>query len=414
MTVLKRLQSLTTLDAEMLSGTAWMTMSYGIKLSLQLVSFVLLARTLGPESFGIYMAILSFAVLLEPFFDLGAYNLVVRDITKHGNSARAVGDSVALSLLVLPVGVLVLYLGYVFLFPTQLLISVVEVGLSQFIGGRAVSIALGVNIAHGTISRNAVLEIVNGAIRLLVVVLLIVSEGDLTTWIHLQLAGNCLMAVLVFVWLQLNFGLGVSGIAGIRERFTDGVHFAIGNAARNLNTELDKVMIYEFSSVAGTGIYAAAARFAVLSCVPVNALLSTVYRHFFIEGEKGYAFSRRYARSLIPMTAGYGAFASLALWVGADLIIFLLGDGYVESGEALRLLAFFPFIQSVTLPYADALTGAGLQNIRSRGMILTMIINLTLNLALIPVFGWHGAIFATLISQSTLMLFVVFYARRYL
>jgi O-antigen/teichoic acid export membrane protein len=205
----------------------------------------------------------------------------------------------------------------------------------------------------------------------------------------------------------------LSSIGEVKDRFFAGSHFSIGYAAWSLNSELDKLMIFEFSSVAATGVYAAAARFAVLSCVPVNALLATVHRYFYIEGEKGYSHARRYAKKIVKATAAYGVFASLMLFLFADVVIWLLGDGYEEAGTALRYLAFYPFIQSLLLPYADALTGSGLQKIRSRGTIFAMLANLTLNLGLIPFYGWQGAVIATLISQTMLMLFVVVYARKY-
>lgn len=398
----------------MLRGTAWMIFSYGIKVGLQLISFVLLARTLGPESFGIYMAILSFTILLEPFFDLGAYNLVVRDITRHGNTAAAVGDSLLVSSLVLPFGLVALFFGHAVLFPSQLLMSVMEVGLSQFIGGRSISLGVGANIGNATISRNAILEIVNGSIRLCVVVVLFLMDGGLIDWIHLQLLHSILLAVVVFTWMKLSHGFSLSGEGSVFERAKAGMHFAIGNAARNVNTELDKIMIYEYSTVAATGIYSAAVRFAVMSCIPVNALLAAVYRHFFIQGEKGYSFARAYAAKLVPATASYGIIAGFGLWFLSDYIILLLGVGYEESAQAIRYLAFFPVIQSILLPYADALSGAGLQNVRSRGTVISMILNVTLNVVLIQIYGWQGAIIATLVSQGFLMLYVVFYARKYL
>lgn len=398
----------------MLRGTAWMIASYGIKLGLQLGSFILLARTLGPESFGIYMAILSFTILLEPFFDLGAYNLVVRDITRHGNTASAVGDSLLVSSLILPLGLVVLFIGHAILFPSQLLMSVMEVGVSQFIGGRSVSLGVGTNIGNATISRNAVLEILNGSIRLCVVVVLFLIDGDLNDWIHLQLLHSCVLALIVFTWMKLSYGISLSGEGSLFERAKAGMHFAIGNAARNVNTELDKIMIFEYSSVAATGIYAAAVRFAVMSCIPVNALLTAVYRHFFIQGEKGYSFARAYAAKLVPATAAYGVLAGMGLWFLSDTIILLLGDGYEESAQAIRYLAFFPIIQSILLPFADALSGAGLQNVRSRGTLISMVLNVTLNFILIQLYGWQGAVIATLVSQGFLMLYVVFYARRYL
>ncbi len=413
-TILQRIKNVSNLDSEMLRGTAWMIFSYGVKLSLQLISFILLARTLGPESFGVYMAILSFTILLEPFFDLGAYNLVVRDITRHGNTAAAVGDSLLVSSLVLPLGIVVLFIGHAVLFPSQLLMSVMEVGVSQFIGGRSISLGIGANIGNATISRNAILEIINGSIRLCVVVVLFLIDGDLSDWIHLQLLHSCLLAVVVFTWMKITHGIALSGQGSVFERAKAGVHFAVANAARNVNTELDKIMIYEYSTVAATGIYAAAVRFAVMSCIPVNALLTAVYRHFFIQGEKGYTFSRAYAAKLVPATASYGGVAGLCLWFLSDYIILLLGDSYEESASAIRFLAFFPIIQSILLPFADALSGAGLQKVRSNGTVISMVLNVTLNFVLIQVYGWRGAVFATLISQSFLLLYVVIYARRYL
>ncbi len=398
----------------MLSGTVWMILSYGIKLSLQLVSFILLARVLGPQSFGLYMAMLSFVVLLEPFFDLGAYHLVVDDITKKVKTSVAIGNSLVLSSLVLPIGLLILFGGYLLLFADASYLMLVEIGISQFVGGRSLSLTLGVNIAHGTIRRNAVLEIVNGLVRFVVVMALFLMDGDLETWIHLQLFGNIVLAALVFSWLNMTFGIGYSGLGDVYKRLVAGMHFAAGYAARNANTELDKVMIYKFSSVEGTGIYAAATRFAVMSCVPVNALLATIHRYFFIEGGKSYRHARQYARKIVPATTLYGLFASAILYFFADLFIMLLGEGFEDAAKALRYLALYPLIQSVLLPYADALTGSNLQQIRSRGTVISMVINVALNLVLIPFYGWQGAIIATLMSQTLLLLFVSVYARKYM
>jgi len=414
MPLIGKLRSFSSLDAEMLNGTVWMMLSYGIKLSLQLVSFIMLARVLGPESFGLYMAMLSFVVLLEPFFDLGAYHLVVDDITKKVKTSVAVGNSLVLSSLVLPLGLLILLAGYTVLFADASYLMLAEIGLSQFVGGRCLSLTLGVNIAHGTIRNNAILEILNGTVRFVVVMALFLVDGDLETWVHLQLTGNIVMAMLVFAWIHRRWGIGFSGFGDVIDRLRAGMHFAIGYAARNANTELDKIMIYKFSSVEGTGIYAAATRFAVMACVPVNALLATIHRYFFIEGGKSYLHARRYARKIIPATTVYGVFASIVLFAFADMIIMLLGEGFEVAAVALRYLALYPLIQSILLPYADALTGSNLQNVRSRGTLISMVANVGLNFALIPFYGWQGAIIATLASQTLLLLFVSVYARRYI
>ena len=69
----------------------------------------------------------------------------------------------------------------------------------------------------------------------------------------------------------------------------------------------------------------------------------------------------------------------------------------------MKLLALIPLIQGLYSPFADALTGSGHQAVRTRGQLAALVINILLNLWLIPIWGWAGAAWATIVSQILLL-----------
>ena len=50
----------------------------------------------------------------------------------------------------------------------------------------------------------------------------------------------------------------------------------------------------------------------------------------------------------------------------------------------------------------DALTGAGHQEVRTAAQIGVALLNIALNLALIPAFSWQGAAWASIVSDGSL------------
>lgn len=54
------------------SNTAWMLLGLAARFTLQLISFVLLARSLGAAAFGAFSGALALSTLLSPVVELGA------------------------------------------------------------------------------------------------------------------------------------------------------------------------------------------------------------------------------------------------------------------------------------------------------------------------------------------------------
>ncbi len=385
--------------------------AYVVKLGLGFVSFMWLTRLLGPDAFGAVAGLWAFVTLISPLVDLGAYHLIVDDVTDGQPTRVAVGNSMLLTAVALPFGFLILLASKMVIFDGIPVIMLVEAGLAQFIGDRAVTLAIGTHIAHGEIWKNAVIEVASAITRIVSVWVLYLLGGGFEMWVHILTISAIGFGLAVLAWVVLIWGTPAIRADRLWPRLRKGWHFAVGHAARNANNDLDKTMLMEMHSYDVAGIYAAAYRFIAIAFFPLNAILEAAHRFFFIEGGrgegKGLAAARKYAVRILPITASYGLVTAAALWFLAPYLVLMLGEGYREVEDALRWLAVLPLLQALSAPFADALTGSRLQALRSRITLITLVINLTMNAALIPWLGWKGAVISTVFTQLVFMWYVV-------
>jgi len=90
------------------------------------------------------------------------------------------------------------------------------------------------------------------------------------------------------------------------------------------------------------------------------------------------------------------------LWAVALILPRLLGPSFAESTWALRWLCLLPLARALQWSAGDALTGANLQRYRFCTQIVAAALNLSLNLVLIPRYGWHGAAWSSVATDGLL------------
>ena len=99
---------------------------------------------------------------------------------------------------------------------------------------------------------------------------------------------------------------------------------------------------------------------------------------------------------------GYGLFATASLLLFAELIPVVLGSDYESAVSAVRAMAVIPLLKALHYLAADTLTGSRMQGARSAAQLGVAALNIALNVVLIPKFGYHGAIIASIASDAVL------------
>src|SRR5919204_217727 len=157
-------------------------------------------------------------------------------------------------------------------------------------------------------------------------------------------------------------------------------------------------------ALGAAAMYAAAYRATTFAFLPIVSLLNAAYPRFFRAGEGGIEGSRRFARRLARPAIVYSLLASATLFLAAPLVPHVLGADYAGSVGALRWLAVLPLVQTAYYLPADALTGAGYQRLRSSLQVGAALLNVLLNLWLVPRYSLVGAAVATLVALGALAL----------
>jgi len=392
--------------ASLKRNTAYMTLAQAVRLAIQAVYFLLIARALGPEQYGAFAAVVAALAIAYPFVGNGTSNLMVQQVARDprllpqslGNALlMTLATGVLVSLLVVPACLAVL--------PRAIPACVILlVAASDLIISRFVDVA---SLAFQAVERlgwTATLNVFASLMRLAGIAgVLLMHRATAVAWSVAYLAGSVACAVVAVSCLLARLTRPKFGeLRAARLRLREGFYFSTSLSAQTIYNDVDKAMLARLATLEATGIYAAAYRLVDMVFMPVRALLAATYPSFFRRGSSGIAGSLAFATELISRPLAYSAVVSVGLTLAAPLVPMVLGADYASTAEALRWLALLPLLKTCHYFAADALTGAGHQGLRTLVQLGVAGFNVLLNLRLIPAYSWRGAAWSSLASDGLL------------
>jgi O-antigen/teichoic acid export membrane protein len=389
-------------------NTLWMLLSQGIRLVLQAVYFVIIARALGTEQYGVFVGATAFVAILAPFASLGSGNILIKHVSRN----RALfGEYWGNALMMICVSgfvliILVLCTAPIFLPKTIPLLLIFLVAVTDLIFARFLDTAGQAFGAVLWLSKTAQLGILSQATRLMAALALVsfFSKPGALEWAFLYFISTLMSALIGILLVHRSLGLPKLTLSRMKPEIIEGFYFSVGVAAQTIYNDIDKTMLARLSSLEATGIYAAAYRLIDVAFVPIKSLLAAAYAKFFQRGSAGISGTVDFSKRLLPMASIYGASAGIGLFLFAPIVPYVLGNEYAVTVEALRWLAPLPFLKAMHYFAADTLTGAGFQGLRSAVQTAIAVFNVLVNLWIIPLYSWRGAAWSSLASDGLLML----------
>jgi O-antigen/teichoic acid export membrane protein len=379
----------------------------GIKLILQAVYFLLIARSLGPSQYGAFVAITAMTGILSPYVGLGSGILFLKNV-RSGRRTESIcwGNGLLVTLLTGAI-VEIVFVGIArLLFPTFPIVLVIALSASELILMRIIDLASIGFAASGRMGKTAVQNTTMSALRVAGIVLLasLYHQVSLAQWVWTYSVTGVIGAA--FATQQGNILWGFPRISwrAIQEDVREGCFFSVSISAQTIYNDIDKTMLARFSTFAATGVYGAAYRIIDTSLTPVRALVSAAYPQVFQVGTAGMAATYVYAKRLIQKALLFGLADFLGLLLIAPLLPHILGPKYAEVAPAIRLLALIPVMRCVHWFLADALSGANAAGLRAAVQAGVAVLNIALNIVIIPRWSWVGAAWTSLISDAVLMI----------
>ncbi len=390
--------------SRLIVNTGVMAAGTGGRLLLQIALFVIVARLLGPESFGAFVGITALVAIVSAFAGLSCEVLLVRSVARDPDSFAA-GFGHGLMLLALTTPILT---GFVLAVAPliggtaidPLTICIIAIGDLFFL--RVSLLCAACYQATEKVAKSAAINIGFSACRLAAagIAFAAVERLDIATWGIFYAAGAGVAAAFSLAWVIRDRGwpkfvirwrdLGFGAQASLQSM----LYFTL--------RDIDKPLLTRLASLEATGLYAAAFRIADAAVIPIRSLMYAAYASFFRHGQGGARGSLRFALRILPLATAYAILAGIGILLAPDALPWLLGAEYAEAGEILRYLAALPLLHAAYNIAADALTASGHQSSRTASHAVAAACMLIACTLLIPRYGAVGAAMANIGSHALL------------
>src|SRR5882672_11841322 len=283
-------------------NTMWMTAGQGLRLVIQALYFVEIARSLGTRNYGAFISVVALVGIVFPFASLGSGNLLVKNVARDKSQfpcywGRALAFTLCVGLL-FDVGICIV--GHFVLPPAIPLLLIALVASADIFGLNIITISSQAFQAFEQLSWTAAITVMMSGGRLIGALILIAMHPHPTAlqWGFLYLGATVAVALTAFFLACAKFGLPQMSLPRSLSEIREGFYFSAGQAAQTVYNDIDKTMLARLSTLEATGIYGAAYRIIDVSFVPVSALLWSSYPSFFRAGTRGISSSLTYAKPL--------------------------------------------------------------------------------------------------------------------
>jgi O-antigen/teichoic acid export membrane protein len=393
------------------------SMALGLATGLErVIAFVLtlyIARLLGPLSLGEYTLVISFLAIFTTISSFGQHLIVPREVARQPSQALSffVNSGIIGLTVSLPTTVAMVAIAHLLDYSDQVTAYIFIVGLVLFPETL-------VSIGEATVQGLEKLEYVTIVKFLTSVFRVGVSLAALQQGYGLRAAFvvwgvSQTIAVIAYLWLVARttntFRLRPSPPM-LKQLVRSSFIFLVVNVYAMLFRRIDVVLLSKIGSIEAVGIYAAASRLVLLIDALAPAFLLSVFPVLSVSYVN---FKERFSRIstaalklmvilVIPVT--------FVLAIVADkLLPMLFGERFTASVPVFQVLVWMliPGLTSSTL--FRAILASNNEKVSLLFGAVKAVVNVTLNLLLIPRYGALGASITAVVTQSVALIQVYWF-----
>jgi O-antigen/teichoic acid export membrane protein len=375
-----------------------------IKLLLSFLIGLFLVRYLGPEQFGVLAYAVSFALLFASIANFGLENILVRELVSFPEQRKSIlGSAFILRI----IGSIIV-----------LLVTVLAVKLNNETDDVAILIYL---ISAGTIFQafhvvdfyfqgkvqakfSATVQSSSVILVSLLRLLFILFSGGLVWFAVVQALEPIFIAigfVIVYYYnkeniLQWQFKKDVA-----KRLFHDSWPLILAGLVVSIYIRIDQILIKNMLSSEQNGYYAAAVRLCEAWYFIPMAISSSLYPAIVNAKVMSEELYQSRLQKLYDLLAAISIFIAIPVTIFSELIItFLFGDKFAPAAPVLTIYIWAGIATFLGVASSQYLVTENLTKVSFLRTLIGLILNVALNLLLIPTMGITGSALATLISYS--------------
>ena len=401
------------LQVALKKNLALMGVTTAVRFGAGLFTFVVLARLLGPESFGVLMLWLSVSALLALITNYGLTPYILREIGANPASAESIINEGLTGKLLLTAIVFVcaivaawglgIELKQVFL---CLLLASVADSFSEFLNaGFRARDRFDVETRIATITSLAHTAIVTGAVFIYPTV-----EAAAYAYVisRLVVLAITIPSVARYFAAPRLAALGISFV-----RLRKSVIYAIDFGFQSLFGQIDSIVLNHFIGPVAVGLYQAGMRVFKGGSTAVQVLANVFLPRAAAKAKNVGAFGQESKRIQIAFLS-FGVLFGIALAIFSEFIVHVLfGSAYDDLIRLFPLFGLLFFVRFAAAAWGVVLTAAGEQRFRVIATVIHWLLIAGIAPVLVPRMGIAGWLIALIAGNGLLgILYALRGARR--
>lgn len=388
----------------------WLFLDKVFRLGVGLIVGAWLARYLGPEQFGMINFAAAFVGMFGVLAVLGLQNIVVRDLViKPANAGETMGSAAVLQLLggglAFGAAVLVIFI----LRPNDALMRWMVVILAAAMIFRVTAFA---NYwFEAQVQSKYTVWVTNGVFLVIVgiKILLILNSAPVMAFVWTMFAEAALGSAAIF-FIFIHRGPGLANIklstSKAKSLLCDSWPLILSGIAVAVYMKIDQVMLGQMLDDEAVGIYSAAVRLSeVWYFIPISIVASVFPAILVAKKESEEKYYLR-LQQLYDLMVGLALIVAIPMTFISDWIIVLLfGVAYQQAGTVLAIHIWAAVFVFLGVASGKWFLAENRQILSLQRTALGAVLNIVMNVILIPRFGVIGAAWATVVSYSVAAFF---------
>ena len=396
-------------------NTSWLLSEKIFKAFTEVFVGIWIARYLGPEQFGLFSYAQSFAALFLALATLGLDGIVIRELVKDESRAnKLIGTAFVLKLIGAIVVFVILAIAVNFTSNdtyTNTLIFIIA-SATIFQAFNVVDFYFQAKVLSKYVAlTNAMTLFISSVVK----IVLILNEASLIAFVWVVLFDSVVLAAgLIYIYIKKNTTFSIRNLSFDKltaiDLLRDSWPLILSGIVTSIYMRIDLVMIKEILDTEAVGQYAAAVRLSeawyVIPVVIASSLFPAIVN---VKKQNEELYYLRLQR-LYNLMTWMAITIAIAMTLLSGWVVDLLYDSqYDQAGGVLMIHAWSGIFVFLGVASGKWFLSENLQVLAFWRTFYGMIINIVLNIFLIPKYGIQGAAAATLVSQSVAAYFFDFF-----
>jgi len=376
--------------------------------AISFIYFTIIARSIGVEGTGKYFLAIAVTMVFQAVTDFGLTSVVIREVAKAKEDAKIwVRNVIGLKLFFIPLAAVLTYFTPIFLHYDADVIKLVHIATLVMIADAVTVTCFGVMRGLQNLKYESIGIFVGQSLTLVVGIILIATDNVTLPLLILALLLGSVWNMF-FSSVQIVRYLGwealVPKLSMSKKVLSMSFAFFLAAIFVKVYSYVDSLILSKVVGDIAVGEYAVAYKLTYAFQFLPLAFVAALYPTMSAQAEDKLALKQTLLSAFWYM-ALLGFPIVFGLWsIAPEIIQAFYGAEFLNSILPLQILVFGLIPIFLDFPVGSLLNATNRHYIKTAVMGVTMIINVIMNLILIPNYGTSGASISALVSFSFMFL----------